>query len=107
MMSRINRVAVKPQQKASKHVRIMGLCVAILCFAVLGLAQSTNSGDIRGTVTDASGAVVPGAKITILNVDTGVQKEYLTNAAGLYDTVSILPGRYKATFFKEGFSTLV
>jgi hypothetical protein len=34
-----------------------------------------------------------GAKVTILNVDTGVAKDYFTNGAGIYDTVSILPGR--------------
>jgi hypothetical protein len=83
------------------------LIVAILCMAGVGFAQGTNSGDIRGTVTDPSGAVVPGAKVTILNADTGVTKGYVTNSAGLYDTVSILPGHYRITFAKDGFETLV
>ncbi len=74
-----------------------------LCLSIPGLAQNTNSGDIRGSVSDSSGAVVPGAKVTVLNTDTGVIRELFTNDAGLYDTASILPGKYQITFSKEGF----
>lgn len=81
--------------------------VALLCMAGVALGQSTNSGDIRGSVTDSTGDAVPGAKVRILNVDTGVAKDYFTNGAGIYDTVSILPGTYRITFAKEGFNTLV
>jgi hypothetical protein len=81
--------------------------MALLCMAGLAIGQSTNSGDLRGSVTDSTGDAVPGAKVTILNVDTGVAKDYFTNGAGIYDTVSILPGTYRITFAKEGFNTLV
>lgn len=87
--------------------RILLAVITVLYLAVCGLAQNTNSGDIRGTVTDSSGAVVPGAKVTILNTNTGVTKELVTNGAGIYDAVSILPGNYKITFSKEGFQQLV
>jgi hypothetical protein len=70
-------------------------------------AQSTNSGDISGTVTDNTGAAVPGATVTVLNVDTGVSKTLVTNDSGVYDTSSIVAGTYKITFAKMGFSTLV
>ncbi len=84
-------------------------CVAslILCIAATGLAQNTNSGDIRGTITDSSGSVVPGVAITVLNTGTGVSRELVTNEAGIYDTASILPGTYKLTFSKEGFNKVV
>jgi hypothetical protein len=81
--------------------------ILILCMAGIGLAQNTNSGDIRGTVTDASGAVVPEATVTLLNTDTGVVKQLVTNSSGLYDAVSILPGNYTITFAKEGFEKQV
>ena len=87
--------------------RVLSAALLIVCMAGFGLAQNTNSGDIRGTVTDATGAVVPGVTITLLNVDTGVSKELVTNSVGLYDAVSILPGRYKITFTKEGFGKVV
>ena len=72
-----------------------------------GFAQSTNSGDIRGSVTDQAGAFIPGATVTVLNVDTGVAKDFTTNQDGFFDTSSILTGDYKLTFVKTGFETFV
>ena len=69
------------------------------------LAQNSNSGDIRGTVTDPTGAVVPGASVTVTNNDTGVIYKYVTNGAGLYDTNSIITGNYTLEFSKQGFET--
>src|ERR1700760_152230 len=74
---------------------------------ILGLgnayAQSTNSGDIRGTVTDSTGALLPGVTVTVTNNNTGVTKTLVTNNAGLYDTNSIVIGNYKVTFERAGF----
>src|SRR5713101_1587016 len=85
--------------------------VAFACFllsvAHVGLAQNTNSSDIRGTVADASGAVLPGVTVTVTNNDTGVIRTFVTNSDGLYDTNSILPGNYTISFSKEGFQKLV
>ena len=71
------------------------------------LGQSTNSGDIRGTVTDPSGALMPNVRVTVTNVATGVSKEFSTNDSGLYDTDSIVTGSYIVTFTKDGFQKLV
>jgi Carboxypeptidase regulatory-like domain/TonB dependent receptor len=87
--------------------RLSGALVLIMSVAVSGLAQNTNSGDIRGIVTDATGSVVPGTTVTLLNTDTGVVRELTTNSAGLYDAVSILPGQYRITFDKSGFQKVV
>jgi hypothetical protein len=73
----------------------------------IGFAQNTNSGDLRGTVTDTTGAVIPGVSVTVKDVDKGVVKTYVTNAAGLYDTGSITPDHYLLTFTMAGFGTLV
>ncbi|WP_446743961.1 carboxypeptidase regulatory-like domain-containing protein [Silvibacterium acidisoli] len=84
--------------------------IALLFAALVSatcMAQSTNSGDIRGTVTDATGAVIPDVKITVLNVDTGVSKDFTSNNDGIYDTSSIVAGSYTVTFTKEGFDQLV
>jgi hypothetical protein len=69
--------------------------------------QSTNSGDIRGSVADATGALIPGVTVTVVNVDTGVSKSFTSNDAGLYDTNSIVTGSYTVTFSKGGFEKLV
>lgn len=70
-------------------------------------AQNTNSGDIRGTVTDKSGAVVPGVAVTIYDVDKNVTRNYMTNGAGLYETGPIVPDHYTLTFKMDGFETYV
>ena len=72
-----------------------------------GHAQSTNAGDIRGTVTDPTGALVPEVTVTVMNIETGVSKDFVTNHDGLYDTSSIVTGRYQITFTKNGFNKLV
>lgn len=74
--------------------------------STLLFAQSRNTGEIRGTVS-AGGAVVPGASVTISNIDTGETKNFVTNQDGIYDTVSTPAGNYNVTFRAKGFKTLV
>src|ERR1700743_3223511 len=90
-----------------KRVILCGLSCVVACMVSFSYAQSTNAGDIRGSVTDPSGALVPGVTLAVLNVDTGVSKEFSTNRDGLYDTSSIVTGRYQITFTKDGFEQLV
>lgn len=85
----------------------MGAILAICCLSGSALAQNSNAGDIRGTVTDSSGAVVPSAKVVIVNTDTSVSTVVFTNSSGIYDAVSLLPGSYTLTFSKSGFKTFV
>jgi Carboxypeptidase regulatory-like domain len=84
---------------------LVGICLAA-CLTGVGLGQNTNSGDIRGTVTDTSGAVIESVIVTVINNDTGVINKFVTNSEGLYDTNSILPGNYTIEFGKAGFATL-
>ncbi len=77
------------------------------CASAAGFAQSMNAGDIRGIVTDSSGAALPDVTVTVLNKNTGVSKDYNTNSDGLYDTSSIVAGTYELTFTKQGFSKFV
>ena len=84
------------------------LAVITWCgFTASGAAQSMNAGDIRGVVTDASGAVLPDVTVTVVNKNTGVTKVLTTNQDGLYDTSSIVTGTYEITFSKPGFQTYV
>ena len=82
---------------------------AMLWMVGVGLihAQSMNAGDIRGIVTDPSGAAVPGVTVTVLNKNTGVSKDFTTNQDGLYDTSSVVTGLYELTFSKSGFQKLI
>ena len=65
------------------------------------------TGEIRGTISDSTGAVIPKASVTVVNVDTGAEKAFTTNNDGMYDTVSTPNGRYKVTITAPGFEKLV
>jgi hypothetical protein len=85
--------------------RVWGV-VLFLGFASLGMAQ-LDTGTISGTVTDPSGAAVPGATVTIRNVETGVARNLLTNAVGRYDATALPVGMYEVRTSLTGFQTLV
>ncbi|WP_263356086.1 carboxypeptidase-like regulatory domain-containing protein [Acidicapsa ligni] len=79
-----------------------------LCFCLLSLsARAQTISNITGTVTDASGAIVPGANITIENTATHVVSKTVTNAAGSYVVADMLPGAYVITIEREGFQKRV
>lgn len=90
-----------------KNVMRWILPVLLICGGGYIFAQNTNSGDIRGTVSDPTGAVIPGVTVQVTDVDKGVIKTYTTDGAGLYDTGAIVPDHYTLTFTKDGFETLV
>src|SRR6266481_2138592 len=60
---------------------------------------------LSGTATDASGAAVPNAKVSIKNTATGVIREVTTDSAGFYSAPNLLPGTYEITAVAPGFST--
>jgi hypothetical protein len=70
-------------------------------------AQNTNSGDVRGTVRDTSGAVIPGVTVQVQEVDKEAVKTYITNGASLYYAGSITPDHYLLTFTAKGFASFV
>ena len=73
---------------------------------VLSRAQYTNA-NLGGTVYDPSGAPVPGATITVKNVDTGLVKTSLTGEDGAFLFSALPVGKYQLTAAKPGFATLV
>ncbi|HEY7057959.1 MAG TPA: carboxypeptidase regulatory-like domain-containing protein, partial [Vicinamibacterales bacterium] len=68
------------------------------------LAQRTNAA-VRGTVTDQSKAVVPGATVTITGTDTGLTRTTVTNADGVYSVSELPVGRYTISVELQGFKT--
>jgi Carboxypeptidase regulatory-like domain/TonB-dependent Receptor Plug Domain len=85
------------------------LCVLLVASltATLAFGQNANTGEIKGTVQDSSGAVLGGVKVTITNVQTGVSIVSDTNSAGIYDVPSVPTGSYAVTFSKAGFKEFV
>src|SRR5947209_2062059 len=70
-------------------------------------AQGSDLGQIRGTVTDASEAGVPNAKITITDVATGSARDLIANGSGEFELGQLKPGAYRITFSAKGFNNLV
>src|SRR5215471_8809180 len=64
-------------------------------------------GTIRGTATDASGAAVAEATVTLTNLETQEKHNITTDTSGNYTFVNILPGRYKLEGEKSGFKKFV
>ena len=62
---------------------------------------------LSGTVTDASGAAVPNAQVSIKNTATGVSRGVSADSAGFYTAPNVLPGSYQVTFSAPGFTTEV
>jgi hypothetical protein len=93
----------------SLRLRMFALVILFLVAGSTGilLSQNANTGEIRGVVTDASGAVIPGVDVAIANVLTGVTTRTTTNASGTYDAPTLLLGTYSITFSKTGFNTFI
>lgn len=68
-------------------------------------AQYHVNGTITGTITDSSGAIVPGTKVTITNNESGVNYSTITNASGVYIFSDVSPATYTVLAQKEGFDT--
>src|SRR5687768_6917634 len=68
------------------------------------LAQSA-TGEIQGTIVDQSGAVLPGATVTIVNTATGATREVTTDANGLFAVPGLPVGPYEITASLQGFAT--
>jgi len=88
------------------------LAVGVLCFAAcatqltLPLRAQISYGSIVGTVTDASGAVVPEATVTLTKIGTAERRIAQSNTDGNYEFVNLLPGRYRVEVEKTGFKHL-
>src|SRR5271170_1809864 len=78
---------------------------ALLLCGAAGLFAQAGSGTVTGTLTDPSGAIVPGAAVAILNTNTGVVRNTTTNGSGIYVGAFLQPDNYTVTVSKAGFAT--
>ena len=75
--------------------------------AAFGQAVSVNGGSIQGTITDPSGAVVPGATVIITDAEIGYTHTTVTDKAGFYSVGPLLPGNYSIAVTAASFSQTV
>jgi hypothetical protein len=80
------------------------VCVCLLQLIFVGMLRAqTNRATITGTVTDSSGGIIAGVKVTARNAGTNVETKGVTNADGIYVLPNLPPGTYALTFQRDGF----
>lgn len=92
---------LRPMRFAQWSATLMMLCV--LC--VLPACAQMDQGTITGTVTDTTGAVVPGAEVTLTSTDTGLVLKTTTNQSGVYVFSPLKIGNYSVSASATGFAT--
>src|SRR2546427_8287928 len=83
------------------------LCSVLGRFLLLSLpAVAQTQAGISGVIHDASGAVIPGAMITVTNPATNFARSVISNEAGVYNFPGLQPGRYSIRVELPGFRTI-
>ena len=86
------------------HGRILMVLLMVMGITVLAKAQ-TDTGRVVGTVADATGAYIPGATVTLTNIDTGATDKRTTGGAGEFTFPALPRGHYSVTGTASGFSS--
>jgi hypothetical protein len=84
-------------------LRILAIVFGLMVAPALLRAQTAS---INGTITDPTGAVVPGVTISVINQATNASRETQTNESGTYSLPSLTPGVYDITIAKSGLKTI-
>src|SRR5947199_5607249 len=103
----------EPSLPLKKLIRLRGdsmrarMMLVFVLLAAVSLSAQTFRGTILGTVTDPTGAVLPGAKVTVKNTGTGLERSTETSADGSYSLPELPIGAYNVTVTQSGFKTFV
>jgi carboxypeptidase family protein len=90
---------------------VRGLVVCLFCVVAWSYTPALSAQGVRaaiqGTVRDSSGAVVPGAMITVISTETNLQRTAISNDAGFFSVPDLPPGKYRVEVSGQGFQTRV
>lgn len=81
------------------------VCLVLLFSTFVSAQTQITTGTVQGTAMDTSGAVVPGAKVTVTNKGTNATRELTTDADGRFTALLLQPGIYKVAVSKSGFAS--
>src|SRR5260370_22083458 len=90
--------------KVNRFVLVGTATLFLVALSLYG--QTAGTGAMVGTVTDSSGAVIPGATVEAVNASTGQPRTVTTGADGSYRFALLPPGAYNVKFSANGFKTL-
>ncbi|MGA8538185.1 MAG: carboxypeptidase-like regulatory domain-containing protein, partial [Terriglobales bacterium] len=82
------------------------MMAAMFSLSIQNVYAQTNRASITGTVTDTSGALVPGVEVTVTNTGTNEANKTVSNKDGIYVVPDLFPGQYSVEFKRNGFETL-
>src|SRR5919108_1716470 len=88
-----------------RTLRFRAAFLPFVLFLSTALFSQSSNGTISGTVSDATGAVIPGVTVTATNNATGVVTTVISNDAGVYNFASLQPGTYNVSAMLPGFQT--
>jgi len=91
--------------RARTMMSVLGAILGVLLLSVALFAQGS-SGRILGTITDQTGAVLPGATVTVIDTERGLTRTLTTDAAGEYNAPNLIPGTYSVRVEAKGFKRL-
>lgn len=101
------RVGNPSSRRSARSYALALIALGVLiCVSMMSAQTTVGTGSIVGTVSDPSGALVPGAKVTITNAGTAAVIALTTNSAGAYNSGALTPGTYKVQISNKGFKTL-
>jgi hypothetical protein len=86
---------------------LLALCLFLLANATAFAQSQVNAADLRGTVTDETGAVISGAKVTLRNEQTNDARETTADGNGVYQFIRVPPGQYEVSVEAPNFSKSV
>src|ERR1035437_4006724 len=92
------------QKRSSAMTKAFLRIATCLCFSAALFGQTTS---LTGTVADPSGAVIPGAAISIANAQTGAARDAVSDTQGRYTMERLTPGTYTLTAKAAGFADVV
>lgn len=87
--------------------KIIILCATVFLLFSVSAFPTQGNGTISGSVMDPSGAVVPGARVTVTATSTGIKRTTVTNSAGIFSVTPLTPGNYSVEVSAKGFKTYV
>src|SRR5579863_9888842 len=97
-------VMANKKARGARGILLTLLGLFLLNVSTMGFGQDTNA-SLGGTVTDPSGAAIPGAKLSLTNQATGFQSNFVSDATGAYNFNNLTPGKYRLEVAAPGFKS--
>lgn len=109
MNRRIEVTGAREARRSCGNVCGLAAALVLVMVGLLGgmpAQAQTSYGSVVGTVTDSTGAIVPGAKVVLKNTETNATQTAMTGSAGNYSFVNLKPDKYDLTITKRGFQSM-